>query len=223
MGCLKGIFRFIILILIIAGFFYFNGPAFVKEKYEGYKSPSREVLCREEKDFGNLCAISPQYKIQRSITIGKYRKLLATHTQTGQKISLVDIGDTTTIKQADFYSTKIDLKLYELLDSVKNYSLEVDDIEITERGTILSKGKIVPYVNFKANLKILPIIKIHGTIAAYNTKNADDGIIKKVSKTINKNKEDTTTKIILSARLFNNYRFDVVSDFIKSISFIGIN
>lgn len=223
MGCLKGIFRFIIFVLIIAGFFYFNGPAFIKEKYEGYKSPSREVLCQEEKDFGNLSGVSEDYKFQRSITIGKYRKLLATHKPTGQKISLIDIGDTTTIKQADFYSTKIDLKLYQLLDNVKNYSIGIKDIEITERGTILSKGKIVPYVNFEAGLKILPIIKIHGTIAAYNTKNADDGIITKVSKVINKNKEDTTTKIILSARLFNNYRFDVVQNLIKSISFIGIN
>ncbi len=223
MGCLRGIFRIIIIILIVAGFFYFGGPAFIKEKIESYTSPSKEVLMYEEKDFGNIINVSDEYKFQRSITIGKYRKLLVTYAPTGQKISLIDIGDTTTLSQTDFYSTKIDLKLYQLLDSVKNYSVGIQDIEITERGTILAKGKIVPYVNFSAKLKILPLITVKGTLAAYNTKNADDGIVAKVSKAIRQNKEDTTTKIVISAKLFNTYNFEVTRNLIKSISFIGIN
>ena len=223
MGCLKGIFRLIVIILVIAGFFYFDGPGFIKEKIDGYTSPPREVLIQEEKDYGNLGYVSEDYKFQRAITIGKYRKILVTHIPTGQKISIIDIGDTTTLNQADFYSTKIDLKLYQLMDTIKNSPVRLKDIEITQRGTVLAKGKIVPYVNFTAKLNIFPLLKVSGTIAAYNTKNADDGIVAKIGKAIQKNKEDTTTKVVLSAKLSGNYNFNATENLIKSISFIGIN
>lgn len=223
MGCLKGIIRLIVIILVTIGFFYFDGPGFLKERIDEYRSPAKEILVQDEKDYGNLAYTSDDYKIQRSITMGGKRKLLITHIPSGQKISLIDIGNTTTINQADFYSTKIDLKLYQIMDTVKNYSAEIKDIEITQRGTILAKGKIVPYVNFSAKLKIFPLIKVNGTIAAYNTKNADDGIMTKIGKKIMQTKEDTSTKIVLSARIFNNYKFNITEDLIKSISFIGIN
>lgn len=223
MGCLKGIFRLIVFAVVIAGFFYLDGPGFIKEKIDGYTSPERNVFIQQEKDFGSLAAVSTDYIFQRSITIGKYRKILATHKPSGQKISLIDIGDTTTLNQADFYTTKIDLKLYQLMDTVKNSPLAVKDIEITQRGTILAKGKIVPYVNFTAKLKIFPLIKVSGTIAAYNTKNADDGIVAKISKAVKQNKEDTSTKIVLSMRLSGNYSFETTQNLIKAISFIGIN
>lgn len=223
MGCLKGFFRLIVIAVVIAGFFYLDGPGFIKEKIDGYTSPEREIFVQDEKDFGNLAAVPEDYKFQRSITIGKYRKILATYTPSGQKISLIDIGDTTTLNQADFYTTKIDLKLYQLMDTVKNSPLEVKDVEITQRGTVLAKGKIVPYVNFTARLKIMPLIKVSGTIAAYNTKNADDGIVAKISKAVKQNKEDTTTKIVLSTRLSGNYSFEATQGLIKAISFIGIN
>lgn len=223
MGCLKGIFRLIIIVLVIAGFFYFGGPNFIKEKMDGFINPPKEVFVQEEKDYGNLAATPIEYKFQRSVTPSKYRKILITHIPTGQKISIIDLGDTTTLKQADFYSTQIDLKLYQILDTVKNYSAEVKDIEITQRGTVLAKGKIVPYVNFTAKLKIFPLLKVNGTVAAYNTKNADDGIVAKIGKAVRQTKEDTTTKILISAKLFNNYNFDVTENLIKSISFIGLN
>ncbi len=223
MGCLKGIFRLMVIAVVIAGFFYLDGPGFIKEKIDGYTSPDREIFVQDEKDFGNLEGVSSDYKFQRSITIGKYRKILATYIPSGQKISIIDIGDTTTLNQGDFYTTKIDLKLYQLLDTVKNSPLEIKNIEITQRGTILAKGKIVPYVNFTAGLKILPFIKISGTIAAYNTKNADDGIVAKISKAVKQNKEDTSTKIVLSTRLSGNYSFEATGNLIKAISFIGIN
>jgi len=222
MGCLKGIFRLIVIAVVIAGFFYLDGPGFIKEKIDGYTSPEREIFVQEEKDFGNLSSVPYDYKFQRSITLGKYRKILATHTPSGQKISLIDIGDTTTLNQADFYTTKIDLKLYQLMDTVKNSPLEVKDVEITQRGTVLAKGKIVPYVNFTAKLKIMPLIKVAGTIAAYNTKNTDDGIVAKISKAVKQNKEDTTTKIVLSTKLSGNYSFEITETLIKAISFIGL-
>lgn len=223
MGCLKGIFRLIVVILVICAFFFFNGPQVIKEQFDSYANPSREALIQEEKDFGNLAYISTDYKFKRSITIGKYRKIIATHTPTGQKINLIDLGNTTTINQADFYSTKIDLKLYELIDTVKNSPIGLRNIEITQRGTVLAKGKIVPYVNFKAGIKGIPFIKTAGTVAAYNTKNADDGIVAKISKAVRQNEEDTSTKIILSSRLSGNYSQDATINLIKSISFIGIN
>ena len=69
----------------------------------------------------------------------------------------------------------------------------------------------------------MPLLKVSGTIAAYNTKNIDDGIVAKISKAVKQNKEDTSTKIILSTRLSGNYSYEVTQNLIKSISFIGIN
>jgi len=222
MGCLRGIIRLIVIALVIWGFFYFDGPGFIKEKIDGYTSPAREVFVQEEKDFGNLAYVSEEYKFQRSITIGKYRKLLVTHIPTGQKISLIDVGDTTTVNQADFYTNKINSKLYELMDTVKNSPVGIKEIKITERGTFLAKGRIIPYVNFEARLKIMPLFTVKGTIGAYNSSNADDGIITKISKTVKRNQDDVTTKLVISAKLFNGYSFDVTKNFAQSISFIGL-
>ena len=224
MGCLKSIFRLIIVGLVIYAFIFFNGPQAVKEKFDKYANPPREVFIQEEKDFGSFAHTSTDYKFQRSVTIGKYRKITATYIPSGQKISLIDIADTVTINQADFYSTKIDLKLYELMDTIKNSPIGLRDIEITQRGTVLAKGKIVPYVNFKAGIKGIPFIKVAGTIAAYNTKNADDGIVAKIQRAVKQQtNDDTSTKIVLSTRLSGNYSPDATLNLIKSISFIGIN
>ena len=46
MGCLKSIFRLIIVGLVIYAFFFFNGPQAVKEKFDKYaKEFAKMILC----------------------------------------------------------------------------------------------------------------------------------------------------------------------------------
>lgn len=224
MGCLKKIINLIIFVALAGAFFWFDGPQYVKERYEEYTSPPKEVIVREETNFGNLAYVPDDYKLQRSLAVGRYKKITATHNLSKQKIVLFDTGSSGIINQSDFYSKKIDDKLYELLDKTKSTPIGFSAVEVTQRGTILAKGKIIPFVNFKAKLKTLPFITVSGTIGAYNTTNKDTGIIAKIEKAASTASSGNriTTKVVLSSRLTNNYSFDVTNNFIKSLSFIGV-
>ena len=69
MGCLKKTAKLIVFILIVFAFFAYGGYTFVKGKYDAYTKPEGSVLVKEMKDFGDLSAISADYKLSRSLNL----------------------------------------------------------------------------------------------------------------------------------------------------------
>lgn len=211
-GCLKKIFCFVVFILVVIAFFALGGYSFVKDKYDAYTSPKRAVLIEEEQDFGNLENVSPDYVLTRSLNFFGYRKLNAFYTPKKQRITILDLNSDNKLKEEDFQKGVIEKKLEEFSGKVVNSPImPLENIEITNIGKIQAGSYLVPYVDFEANVKMVPFFKAKGTIAIYKSKNKD-GVISKI-----KNKENITSKLVVSCKFPMGYEDKITKNFISQI------
>lgn len=211
MGCIKSLINKIILIAILVAFFFFGGCDFCVIKYQEFANPPREEMIKQSKDFGDFSTISSDYILTRSPNIIGYRKISARYMPTGQKITIIDLKNKDIVKPEDFNSKAIDSKINELLLTFKDSVITLEDLEITGRGTIAAKGKTIPYVTFKANVKNVPFKTVEGLLAAYQSPN--------VSKAKKNKPAVQTVKVILSARDARRFNQQAAINFIKSIIF----
>lgn len=216
MGCLKKITKMIIFGLLLFAFFAYGGYTFVKTKYDNYTKPERNVLISEEKDFGNLDGISPDYILTRSLNFFGYRKLNALYVPKNQKISVLDLNSIDVINEQDFSNGKIEEKFEQLSNKFFNSPiLPLNNIELTEQGKILAGSRYVPYANFEADFKYVPFLKLNGTIAVYTTKNKETAL-NKVKEQI-KNSDNKTSKFVLSTKIQSDYDGMPAKKFISQI------
>ena len=212
MGCLKKIFHMIIFIAIVFAFFAFGGYSFVKEKYDAYTSPKRAVLVEEEKDFGNLENISADYALTRSLNFFGYRKLNAYYLPKKQRITILDLNSDSILSENDFQKGVIEDKLEQFSGKfVNSPMMPLENIEITRIGKIQAGSYLVPFVDFDANVKMIPFFKAKGTIAIYKSQNKE-GMISKI-----KNKGNVTTKLVVSCKFPTGYEDKITKNFISQI------
>lgn len=212
MGCLKRIFFFIIFIALVFAFFAFGGYSFVKDKYDAYTSPKRAVLVEEEQDFGNLKDISADYALTRSLNFFGYRKLNAFYLPKKQRITILDLNSNDKITEDDFQRGVIEEKLENFSGKFMNSPImPLENIEITGIGKIQAGSYMVPFVDFEANVKMIPFFKAKGTIAIYKSKNKE-GIVSKL-----KNKGNITSKLVVSCKFPMGYEDKITKNFISQI------
>ena len=215
MGCLKKITNMIIFAALIFAFFAYGGYTFVKNKYDAYTKPERNILVEEEKDFGNLSDVSADYVLSRSLNLFGYRKLNALYVPKNQKITILDLNSSDIINEDDFEEGNIEEKLENFSSKIINSPvIPVQNIEIKETGKIKAGSEFVPYADFEAEVKMAPIFKVKGTIAVYATKN--NNFISKIKNKV-QNKENITSKLILAVRLFAEYDDKPVKKLISEI------
>lgn len=218
MGCLKKIINAVIFLALAYAFIAFGGFTYVKDKYTEYTRPKREVLVEEERDFGDLSNISADYALSRSLNLFGYRKLNAIYLPKNQKITIIDLNHNDVLSEADFSNGKLEEKLEEFSGKIINSPIvPISNIKATKIGKIKSKGKMVSYAEFEADVKMVPIFKAKGTIALYETKNKETAIGKLKDKI--QNKDGTTYKLVISCKFPNGYESKVTKDFISQIGF----
>lgn len=211
MGCLKSLINKIIFIVLLIAFFFFGGCNLVMDKYNEFTNPPREELIEQSKDFGNFSYVSSDYRLTRSLNFGGYRKFNAQYLPSGQKITILDLKDNDIIAPDDFYSKVIDEKIEELLSKFKDSFITLENLQITGRGTIIAKGKSIPYVNFKADVKNVPFKTVEGMIGAYTSTN--------ISKAKKDKPAPKSVKVVVSLRNANKYNQQISNNFIKNIKF----
>ena len=207
MGCLKSLVKKIIFIALLIAFFFFGGCDFVMTKYNEFTSPPREELLEQSKDFGDFSLVSSDYRLTRSINLFGYRKFNAEYMPTGQKITIIDLKNKDIIAPEDFSTKAIDKKINDALNNLKDSVITLENLEITGRGTILAKGKSIPFVSFKADVKNVPFKTVEGTIGAYKSLN------------VSKKDKPQTTKVVLSMRDCKKYNQQITANYIKSVKF----
>ncbi|MDO5437265.1 MAG: hypothetical protein Q4F80_03605 [bacterium] len=216
MGCLKKTVKMIVFIAIVFAFFAYGGYTFVKNKYDAYTKPERAVFVEEEKDYGDLSGISPDYALSRSLNLFGYRKLNAYYLPKKQRITIIDLNSNEILTEKDFQKGIIEEKLENFSSKLVNSPMvPVDNIEITNIGKIKAGSKTVSYADFEANIKMVPFFKAKGTVAIYETKNKDTAVTKIKEKV--QNKENTTSKLVISCKFPNGYEDKITKKFISQI------
>lgn len=182
MGCLKTIFKAIILVFAIIGFISIGGTDYFVKMWENITHPTQDVMIERAKKVGDFSNLGDEYEIDKAASALGYNGVLAEHKASGQKMIVVDSGKRPLILPEDFKDKTVDKKLNDLVQKFKYQFVNIEDLKITKRGYIRTFGKKAPYVRFEAKANKLPIGDIKGIISAVKTPSGKDLVLVSVNE-----------------------------------------
>lgn len=179
MGCLKNIIKIIILALAIVGFNAIGGLDALKGKFNFnfFEKPSQEKLVEKASSIANLSDINDEFQITKTANLLGFKTVMAEHKGTSQKMIIADTGKKSVLTKKDFETKEIDTKLKDLASKMQYQFIRVEDLKITQRGTINTMGQNAPYVKFKADTVNLPFPEVQGIIGVVSGENDQNKII----------------------------------------------
>jgi len=198
MGCLKTIFKAVIIVLAVVGFTSLGGKDYFIKTWNDFVNPPQDVMLERAKKVGDFSRISDEYEIDRAASALGYNGVLAEHTASGQKMIVVDSGKKPLLTPDDFKQGDVEDKLIGLTEKFKYSVVNVQDLKITKHGKIKSFGCSAPYVRFSAKISKVPSGEIEGIISSVKTK---DGKI----------------RVLVSANEKGKYSQLIASDFFRNV------
>lgn len=177
MGCLKNIFRAVLLTLALVGFFSLGGKELITGLVNNYFNPSKEVMLERAQKVGDFSKINDEFEIEKAAGIMGYNAVVAEHKASGQKMFVVDSGNKEILSEDDIKSDNVEEKLKKVLGKIKYQAISVEDLKVTKHGVMNSYGKEVPYVKFEARVKKLPIGEVGGIISVASTKDGEQRLL----------------------------------------------
>lgn len=177
MSCLKNVTRAIFLTVLIVGFVALDGQNWVKYQFNNFVNPSKDVVLERAQKVGDFSKINKEFEIEKAAGVLGYNAVLAEHKASGQKMVVVDSGKKVILTADDIKSDDAEEKIKMAINKIKYQSAAVEDFHITEKGTMKSYGKEIPYVKFTARIKKLPIGEISGIISVVKDEKGNDKIL----------------------------------------------
>ena len=198
MGCLKNLIRATFLTIIILGFFAFGGQNWVKNQISNFINPSKDAIFERAQKIGDFSKINEEFEIEKAAAILGYKAVLAEHKASGQKMVVVESGKKDILTQEDITANDTEERIKSAIAGLKYHAAALESFSVTEKGEMLSYGKQIPYVKFRAKIKKLPIGEISGIISVAKDKNGQN-------------------KILISANEKNKYSQLISNEFFKAI------
>lgn len=182
MGCLKNIFKAIILVFAVIGFISIGGKDYFVKKWNDFFNPPQDVMIERAKKVGDFSNIGDEFEIDKAASALGYNGVLAEHKSTGQKMIVIDSGIKPLLTPEDFKDKTVDKKLDDLNQKFKYQFANIEDLKITKRGFIRAFGKKAPYVKFEATTKRLPVGEINGIISSVKTPSGEIKVLVSVNE-----------------------------------------
>ena len=179
---IKIIFNAFLLVLAIIGFNAIGGPKYVEAVKVSVGNFIQEHALEGAKKIGNFSGLNEEFQIDNSVNLVGYKAVIAEHKASGQKMVIVDSGKKPLLTQNDIKSDKVDKKLNDLADKFKYQAVTVQDIKITDRGTMKVYGKDVPYAKFEAHVTKLPFKDVAGVVASVTTSDGSEKLAFSISE-----------------------------------------
>lgn len=198
MGCLKNIFKAVIIVLAIIGFMSLGGQDYVVKTWNDYFNPPQDVMLERAKKVGDFSRIGDEFEIDKATSALGYNGVLAEHKSTGQKMIIVDSGKKPLLTPQDFKEDKVEEKLQDLTQKFKYSVVNVQDLKVTKKGHMRAFGKSAPYVRFSATISKVPGGEVEGIVSAVQTKSGE-------------------TRVMVSANEKNKYSQLIAQDFFRNI------
>ncbi len=177
MGCLKNVTRAIFFTVLIVGFMTFGGQDWIKQQFMNFVNPSKDVVLERAQKVGDFSKVNREFEIEKAAGILGYNAVLAEHKASGQKMVVVDSGEKQILTQEDIKSSQAEEKIKAAINKIKYQSAAVEEFHVTEKGTMKSYGKEIPYVKFTARIKKFPIGEISGIISVVQDSKGNDKIL----------------------------------------------
>lgn len=179
---IKIIFNAFLLVLAIIGFNAIGGQKYVEAVKVSVGNFIQEHALEGAKKIGNFSGLNKEFQIDNSVNLVGYKAVIAEHKASGQKMVIVDSGKKPLLTQNDIKSDKVDKKLNDLADKFKYQAVTVQDIKITDRGTMKVYGKDVPYAKFEAQVTKLPFKDVAGVVASVTTSDGSEKLAFSISE-----------------------------------------
>ena len=182
MGCLKNIFKAVVIVLAVVGFTSLGGKDYFVKLWTDFTNPPQDVMLERAKKVGDFSRIGDEYEIDKAASALGYTGVLAEHKATGQKMVVVNSGKKPLLTPQDFKDGSVNKKLQDLTERFKYQVINIQDLKITKKGYIKTFGQKAPYVRFEAKANKLPVGEIGGIISAVKTKSGESKIIVSVNE-----------------------------------------
>ena len=179
---IKIIFNAFLLVLAIIGFNAIGGQKYVEAVKVSVGNFIQAHALDGAKKIGNFSGLNEEFQIDNSVNLVGYKAVIAEHKASGQKMVIVDSGKKPLLTQNDIKSDKVDKKLNDLADKFKYQAVTVQDIKITDRGTMKVYGKDVPYAKFEAHVTKLPFKDVAGVVASVTTSDGSEKLAFSISE-----------------------------------------
>lgn len=190
MGCLKNVTRSVFLTLAIVGFMALGGQNWIKYQFKNFINPSKDVVLERAQKIGDFSKINKEFEIEKAAGVLGYNAVLAEHKASGQKMVVVDSGKKTILSTYDIKAPDAETRIKTAISKIKYQSAAIEEFAITEKGTMKSYGKEIPYVKFSAKMKKLPVGEISGIISVVKDEQGNDKIL------ISANEKDRYSQLI---------------------------
>ncbi len=190
MGCLKNVTRAVLLTLAIVGFMALGGQNWIKYQFKNFINPSKDVVLERAQKIGDFSKINKEFEIEKAAGVLGYNAVLAEHKASGQKMVVVDSGKKTILSTDDIKAPDAETRIKTAISKIKYQSAAIEEFAITEKGTMKSYGKEIPYVKFTAKMKKLPVGEISGIISVVKDEQGNDKIL------ISANEKDRYSQLI---------------------------
>lgn len=177
MGCLKNVTRAVFFTVAIVGFMALGGQNWIKQQFINYVNPSKDVVLERAQKVGDFSKINKEFEIEKAAGVLGYNAVLAEHKASGQKMVVVDSGKKQVLTPEDIKSPDAEEKIRSAINKIKYQSAAVEEFHVTEKGTMKSYGKEIPYVRFTAKIKKFPIGEISGIISVVKDEKGNDKIL----------------------------------------------
>ena len=179
---IKIIFNAFLLVLAIIGFNAIGGQKYVEAVKVSVGNFIQKHALEEAQKIGNFSNLNEEFQIDNSVNLVGYKAILAEHKASGQKMIIVDSGKKPLLTQEDIKSSEIDRKLKDLAEKFKYQAVTVQDIKVTDRGSLNVYGKTVPYAKFEAHVSKLPFSDISGIVASVTTTDGSEKLALSLSE-----------------------------------------
>lgn len=179
---IKIIFNATIIVLALIGFNAIGGQKYVEAIKDGITSFIVSHNENSARQIGDFSGMNEEFIIDNTMSIAGYKAVIAEHKASGQKMVILDSGKKVLLSQDDIKSQNIDQKLQDLSEKIKYRGIKVQDISVTNRGTIEAYGKTIPYAKFDAHISKAPISDISGIIAAVQTSDGTEKLALSLSE-----------------------------------------
>lgn len=169
MGCLKKLFKAVILALAIIGFLSIGGKDWVSSMWNKYVHKTPQTILEKAQKVGDFSQINEEFELEKASGMLGYNGVLAEHKASGQKMIVIDDNKKPLLTKTDIETGEVEQKLKSSLGKLKYQSIGLEDFEITKHGTMHAFGKDVPYVRFNARISRFPVGTMSGVVSVVET------------------------------------------------------
>ncbi len=179
---IKIIFNATLIVLAFVGFNAIGGQKYIEAIKDGIGTFIAQHNAESIKKIGDFSKMNEEFVIDNTMSIAGFKAVIAEHKASGQRMVILDTGKKPLLTQDDIKSQNVDIKLKDLSEKFKYKGIKVQNLTITNRGTMNLYGQSVPYAKFDARVAKLPISEISGVVASVKTSDGSEKLALSLSE-----------------------------------------